>query len=77
MDDDIQDVGEPVAELRDLSMETEPGFYDRVRRRIERRSLASSFMDVAWLVPIMIFFELIGMVFESFGGGGKNRGEGS
>lgn len=77
MDDELEDMGEPIAELRDLSVETEPDLFDRVRRRIERRSLASSFMDVAWLVPILIFFELIGMVFESFGGGSKNRGEGS
>ena len=76
MEDDIQDVGEPIAELRDLSVETEPDLYDRVRRRIERRSLASSFMDMAWLMPILIFIELVGMVFGSFGGG-KRRGEGS
>ena len=74
MEDDIQDVGEPIAELRDLSVETEPDLYDRVRRRIERRSLASSFMDMAWLMPILIFIELVGMVFGSFGGSGK-RGE--
>lgn len=77
MDDDIQDVGEPIAELRDLSLETEPDFYDRVRRRIERRSLASSFMAAAWLVPVLIFMELVSMVFESFRGGGNSRGEGS
>jgi len=76
MDDDIQDVGEPIVELRDLSHETEPDLFERVRRRIERRSLASSFMDVAWLVPILIFMEFVSMVFGSFGGG-KGGGEGS
>ena len=77
MDDDIQDVGEPIAELRDLSLEAEPDLYDRVRRRIERRSLATSFMSAAWLVPVLIVMEIISMVFSSFGGGGNSRGDGS
>ena len=76
MDDDIQDVGEPIAELRELSQETEPDLFERVRRKIERRSVASSFMDVAWLMPILILMEFVSMVFESFGGG-KSGGEGS
>ncbi len=75
MDDDIQDAGEPIAELRDLSQETEPDFIDRLRRRIERRSMASSFMDVAWIMPVLIFFEFVSMVFESFGSGTKGGGK--
>jgi hypothetical protein len=75
MDNENQDPGEPIAELRDLSMETGPDFMDRVRRKIERRSLVSSFLDVAWLVPILILIEFFGMLFQSFGGGGKRRGD--
>jgi len=77
MEDDIQDMGEPIAELQDLSLEAEPDLYDRVRRRIERRSLASSFMSAAWLVPVLIVLEIVSMVFSSFGGGGNSRGDGS
>ena len=77
MDDDIQDVGEPIAELRDLSEAVEPDLFERVQRSVERRSMASSFMDFAWLVPVLLLIELVGMVFGSLGGGGKGRGEGS
>jgi hypothetical protein len=76
MEDDPQDLGEPIAELLDLSLEAEPDLYDRVRRRIERRSLASSFMSAAWLVPVLIVMEILTMVFDSIGGG-KSRGDGS
>jgi hypothetical protein len=76
MEDDPQDLGEPIAELQDLSLEAEPDLYDRVRRRIERRSLASSFMSAAWLVPVLIVMEILTMVFDSIGGG-KSRGDGS
>ncbi len=75
MGDENQDPGEPIAELRDLSHETGPDFFHRLRRRIERRSLASSFMDVVWLAPVLILVEFVGMVFQLFGGGGERRGE--
>ena len=74
MDDELQNAGEPIAELRDLREDTEPDLYDRVRRRIERRSLASSFMSAAWLIPIVILMEIVSMVFGSKGGG-NSRGE--
>ena len=58
------DMGEPVVELRDLSLSTDARFGRRVRGRIERRLLAGEFMGLAWTAPMMMLLELLRVPFE-------------
>lgn len=59
------DLGEPVAELRDVSWRLEDGFSDRVRGRIERRVLTGELLDFAWTAPLMLLLELLRLPFET------------
>jgi len=59
-DDDTRGV------LGQLVSEPPDGFGDRVRHRIERRTLGGSVATLVWHAPAAIFFELLVMVFELF-----------
>lgn len=61
---DDGDMGEPVVELRDLSLSVTDQFGRRVHRGIERRILAGEFIALAWTAPMMILLELLRMPFE-------------
>lgn len=61
---DDGDMGEPVVELRDLSLSANDQFGRRVHRRIERRILAGEFIALAWTAPMMMFLELLRVPFE-------------
>ena len=63
---DDDEMGEPIAELKDLSLDVDAGFSRRVRGRIERRVLAGEFVWIAWLAPAMVFLELLRAPFELF-----------
>ena len=57
-------MGEPVVELRDLSLAVDDQFGRRVRGRIERRVLAGEFLGLAWMAPMMMLLEFLRVPFE-------------
>lgn len=62
------DTGEPVAELRDLSLAVDARFGRRVRGRIERRVLAGEALGFAWTAPMLVLLELLRAPLELFSG---------
>ena len=60
------DLGEPVSELRDLSLAVDDRFSRRVRGRLERRLLAGEFLSLAWTAPLMTLLEFLRIPFELF-----------
>lgn len=65
---DDADLGEPIAELRDLSIQGNDRFGSQVRSRIERRRLAGEFVSLAWSGPVAVVLELLRVPFELFAG---------
>lgn len=61
---DDPDMGEPVVELRDLSLAVDDRFGRRVRGRLERRVLAGEFISLAWRAPMMMLLEFLRVPFE-------------
>lgn len=64
---DTDDLGAPVAELQDLSLEVSDRFVRRVRGKIERRVVAGEFLGLVWTAPIMMLLEFLRIPFEAFG----------
>ena len=65
---DPDDLGEPVIELRDLSLAVDERFVRRLRSRLERRLLAGELLGLAWTAPVMMLIELLRAPFELFSG---------
>jgi len=65
--DDDGEAGEPIAELRDLSVAVEERFGQRVRGKIERRVLTGEFLGLAWAAPWMMLLEFLRAPFELLG----------
>ena len=72
----IDDRDEPIAELRELRVETSGEFTKRVRRRIERKEVTNHFLWALWYLPATVLVEFLGIAFglansNRGGGGGK------
>lgn len=77
--DDI-DTGRPIAALRDLVPEETPGFFDRLRKKIDRRIVTHEFVSLGWDVPRLVLKEFLEFVFQWFQpapSGGEENDEGS
>lgn len=61
---DDTDLGEPVTEIRDLSLAVDDRFSRRVRGRVERRLLAGELLGLAWTAPLMMLLEFLRVPFE-------------
>ena len=61
------DTGQPVTELATLTTPVRPGFAERVRHRIDRRTLANNALAASWYFPIIVALEYVVMVFELLG----------
>lgn len=70
--DDVQDTGEPIAELAELAAPIPAGFMERVRRRIDRRETGSQVLSLTWYGAAAVFFEFLRFFFEPFES--KDRG---
>lgn len=72
-DDEDEDLGVPVIELNTLTEELPPrGFFDRVRRTIERRRLSSDVAELSLGGVVMVFLELMRAVFGIVGESGRD-----
>ena len=65
-DEQSDDVGEPIVELQDLSLEVSNRFVGRVRGKIERRVVAGELLNLLWTAPVLMLFEFISIPFEAF-----------
>ena len=61
---DEVDMGEPIVELRDLSLAVDDRFGRRVRGRLERRLLAGELLGLAWTAPMTMLLEFLRAPFE-------------
>ena len=73
-EDDI-DTGEPIAELAALREDPESGFLNRIRNSIQRRMFASDAMEFSFQALFGTFFEYLGMMFSTLGGGNQAKGD--
>lgn len=70
---DSIDTGEPVTELETLLEPPTTGFLSRLRNKIERRTLASNVVGMAWTATNNVVIEFIKLVFELLGP--RDRGD--
>ena len=75
-DEDL-DTGQPIEMLADLEEPARPGFMERVRNRIERRSLTGQFASFTWYLPKVILLEFLEMLFELFSSPQRPKGDSS
>ncbi|MCB9535421.1 MAG: hypothetical protein H6704_04085 [Myxococcales bacterium] len=61
--DEEDELGEPIAELRDLGEPMAPGFRRRLHRRIERRQLAGDVTTLFWEAPVAWTVEMLRVLF--------------
>jgi hypothetical protein len=64
---------EPIAELRELGVETSDDFTSRLRRRLERKEVANHFLWALWHLPATVLLEFLDI---AFGLVNSNRGDG-
>jgi hypothetical protein len=70
------DLGEPIAELRELEDGVSVGFLGRVLSKLQRRSLVGHLATMAWTASALAFFEFLGMIFSIFDPGKAPEKEG-
>ena len=71
---DMDDLGEPIGELAELSHEVSDGFPDRVRRAIDRRNLSGGFLVMAWVLPATLLLEMLTLIFGFFRDDSADKG---
>jgi hypothetical protein len=71
-----EDLGEPIAELRELEGVVSVGFLGRVLSKVQRRSLVGHLATMAWTASSLALFEFLGMIFSIFDPGKSSEKEG-
>lgn len=74
-DDDLEDLGEPIGELRELDEGPSSGFLGRLRNALRRRSLGSHLASLGWSGVGAVFFEFLQMIYALFQDKPTDRGE--
>jgi len=72
--DDDEDLGEPVIEIRELMQETCPTFLGRIRRKVQRRSAAAYLASFAFHAPKIVAVESLKMITEILSTLGRGKG---
>ena len=62
----IEDLGDPVRELRELREPASPGLLARVLRSVRRRSLGAQLATLGWTALGEVFLELAKLVHALF-----------
>lgn len=63
--DDIDETGEPVAELALLRAVPPVGFRGRIGRVLGRRRFASQILDLGLVAPLIVALEFISTIFQA------------
>jgi hypothetical protein len=74
-DEDLDDLGAPIEELRDLAAIPSPGFFNRIRGSLRRRSLGSQLASLGWSGVGTVVFEFMQMIYALFQDKPTHRGE--
>ena len=69
------EMGEPVTELRDLSVEPGAGFLDRLIRSLRRRALGRQLTTLVWSGFAEVFLEFLKAIHALLQPDEKGRGE--
>ena len=64
--EDLDDLGEPIAELRDLEEVPGRGFAARVMNTLRRRDLGSQLATLGWTGLAAVLLEFLQIVFSGF-----------
>lgn len=64
--EDVTDLGEPIAELRELRDEPPSGFVTRLLDRLGRRDLGRQLTILGWTGFGAVFVEFLRLVFSMF-----------
>ena len=70
-----EELGEPLAELRNLAEEPSGGFVRRIHGAIQRRVLTGHLLDLGWSAPLTILREYVNVIAESLRGQGNREDE--
>jgi len=62
--EELEDLGEPIAELRTLAEEPTPGFVFRLVNSLRRRDLSSQLATLSWIGLGAVLVEFIRMIFS-------------
>jgi len=73
---DVEDLGEPIAELRALEEDASGGFLAKVLSALHRRSLVGQMATMAWSASAQAFLEFLAMIFSVFDSGESKEKEG-
>ena len=74
-DFDATDLGEPIAELRELVEDPPTGFIGRLLNSLRRRDLSSQLVSFSWNGLGTVLFEFIQMIFSIFDTNPRDRGD--
>jgi hypothetical protein len=69
------DAGEPVTALALIDPEASPGFWARVRKKIDRRVATAQVLSFSWNLPKVIFLEFLEIAFNIFSPAKGRKGE--
>lgn len=71
---DLNDLGDPIDELRDLGEDPAPGFLGRLRNTLRRRDLSSQLVTLSWNGLGAVLLEFLQAVFSIFDTNPRDRG---
>lgn len=63
-----EDLGAPIAELRDVQAPLADRFSSRVRHRLERRMFAGDALELLWTAPLTMLIEFLRWPFDGRSG---------
>ena len=72
--DDLTDLGEPIAELRELRDEPPSGFVARLLDRLRRRDLSRQLTTLGWTGFAAVFVEFLKVIFSVFETSSRDEG---
>lgn len=66
---------EPITALALIELEASPGFWTRVRKKIDRRVTTAQVLSFSWNLPKVILVEMLELAFTIFSPAKSRKGE--